>query len=293
MLLPIAVRGARPELVHSLANVAPVYPAARAVVTLHDVTFLRTPTFGRLTTWGMGALVKAAVRRADRLITVTVAARDEICSLLGVDAARFDVVHHGHEPVHAARPTPAEVIRDRHGLSGRRVVLCVAAKRPHKNQALLLRAAPMLDPDIALVLVGHAEPYELELRALARELGLEERVRFLGYAFAEELEGLWSVAACAAFPTLGEGFGIPVLEALARGVPVAASNLPALREVGGELPHYFDPHDPADAARAIAAACADTLAGRLGPVHAARFSWSAAAAGTYETYERVLARPRG
>ena len=112
VLLARAARAAGSEIVHSLASVAPVYAGARTVVTLHDVTFLVRPTFGSLTTWGMGVLVKAAARRADRLITGTAAARDEICSVLGVDPARFSVVHHGHEP---ARRTAAPRRRDAHG----------------------------------------------------------------------------------------------------------------------------------------------------------------------------------
>jgi glycosyltransferase involved in cell wall biosynthesis len=168
------------------------------------------------------------------------------------------------------------------------VVLCVAAKRPHKNQELLIRAARTLDSDIVIVLAGHAEPYEQQLRELARELDVDARIRFVGYVSDEDLEGLWGVADCAAFPTLGEGFGIPVIEALAHGVPVAVSDIPVLREVGGELPHYFDPHDPVDGARAIREALRDTDAPGRGPGHAERFTWSAAARATHEVYERVL-----
>jgi hypothetical protein len=104
VLLPRAARGARAEIVHSLASVAPVHAGARAVVTLHDVTFLIRPTFGPVTTWGMGLLVGVAAKRADGLIVGTAAARDEICAVLGVDPARFTVVHHGHEPTRAANP---------------------------------------------------------------------------------------------------------------------------------------------------------------------------------------------
>jgi glycosyltransferase involved in cell wall biosynthesis len=290
VLLPRAVRDVRADVVHSLANLAPVLPGACAVVTLHDVTFLVTPTFGRVSTLGMNSLVKAAARRADALITGTAAAREEICSVLNVAPARIDIVHHGHETLHSLAATPAASLRERYELNGERVILCVAAKRPHKNQELLIRAAESLDPDTVIVLAGHAEPYEHELRALTGALGLDARVRFLGYESAADLEGLWRTASCAAFPTLGEGFGLPVIEALAHGVPVAASDIPVLREVGGELPHYFDPRDPADAAQAIRAALLDTDAARLGPARAAQFTWSKAARETHEVYERALAR---
>jgi glycosyltransferase involved in cell wall biosynthesis len=291
--LPRAAHRTRAEIVHSLASVAPVYAGARAVVTLHDVTFLKRPTFGRLTTWGMGLLVKAASRRADALITGTAAAREEICAELGLDPARFTVVPHGHEPAADALATPEAIVRSRYRLENTRVILCVAAKRPHKNQELLIRAAQRLPDDTTVVLAGHAEPYEEQLRALAKELQVEGRVRFLDYVPDEDLEGLWRAASCAAFPTLGEGFGIPIVEALAHGVPVAASDLPVLREVGGDRPHYFDPHDPADAERAVLACMADTSAASLGPARAARFTWPAAAEATYRVYERVLSeRPR-
>jgi glycosyltransferase involved in cell wall biosynthesis len=290
MLLPLAARRMRADLVHSLASIAPLYPGARAVVTLHDVTFLLRPTFGRLTTMGMGVLVKAAARRADALIAVTAAARDEICEVLGVAQGRFTVIHHGHEPTRVVSPTAPAVLRARYQLDKRRVVLCVAAKRPHKNQELLVRAAQLLEDDLVVVLAGHAEPYEAELRALVHELGVEERVRFVGYVSDADLEGLWALASCAAFPTLGEGFGIPVIEALAHGVGVAASDLPVLSEVGGGLVHRFDPHDPVAAADAIKSAILDPEASRIGPEHAAKFTWTAAAHATYEVYQRVLAQ---
>jgi glycosyltransferase involved in cell wall biosynthesis len=288
VLLPTAARKARADLIHSLASIAPLCPGAASVVTMHDVTFLVRPTFGRVTTWGMGLLVRSAARAADALVCSTAAAREEICSVLGVDASRFTVVALGHEPATAAPALAEREIRARHALGESRVVLCVAAKRPHKNQALLIEAATLLEDDVTIVLAGHAEPYERELRELARALRLEDRVRFVGYVSDGELEGLWQLAACAALPTLGEGFGIPLIEALAHGVPVASSDIPVLREVGGELPHYFDPHDPRACAAAIVAALRDERTAEVGPAHAARFTWAKTAAGTHEAYERAL-----
>lgn len=289
VLLPRLARSRRVQVLHSLASIAPVRPGTCSVVTLHDVTFMVRPTFGRATTAGMGMLIKAAASRADGLITGTAAARAEICRVLGVDESRFTVVHHGYLPRHSQQATSPDELRRRHSLDDARVVLCIAAKRPHKNQALLVRATPFLPADIILVLAGHAEPYEIELRALARELGVEDRVRFLDYLSDADLEGMWQAAGCVALPTLGEGFGLPVLESLAHGVPVAASDIPVLREVGGTLPHYFDPHDPAGAAQAIQAALSDTRTRTEGPARAAEFSWRATARRTHEVYERALA----
>jgi glycosyltransferase involved in cell wall biosynthesis len=289
LMLPVVARRLKVDLLHSLASIAPVRAGVPTAITLHDVTFLRMPTFGRLTTFGMGQLMSRASRNADSLLAVSAAARDEICDVLRLDPAAFTVVPHGAGRPAEVEPIAEEELRARYGLGESRVVLCVAAKRPHKNQELLVRALGLLPEDVVVGLVGHPEPYEADLRLLARELGLERRVRFLDYVSDAELEGLWRLASCAAFPTLGEGFGLPVLEAMARGVPVACSDLPVLREVGGEVPHYFAPGDEAAAARAIGSAWADPEAAAAGRERASAFSWEAAARGTLAAYEKALA----
>jgi len=289
LLVQLHARRAGADLLHSLASTGPVRtPRLRSVVTLHDVTFMHTPTFGRVTTWGMTQVVTRAARDADSLIAVSEAARDEICETLGLDRGRFTVVPHGVGQVPRAEPAPEAPLRERLRLPAGRLVLCVAAVRPHKNQELLVRALPHLPDDVTVVLAGRHEGYDKRLRELAAELGVAERVRLTGYLSDGELERLWALAACAAFPTLTEGFGLPVLEAMARGVPVACSDIPVLREVGGDVPEYFDPADPAAAAAAMLAALGDGERGRRGVERAGRFSWADAARGTMAAYERAL-----
>ncbi len=289
LMLPLLARRLQVDLLHSLASVAPIRAGVPSAITLHDATFLRMPTFGRLTTFGMSQVIARAARHADSLLAGSAAARDEICAIIGLAPAAFTVVPHGAGRPPDVDPLEESALRERHSLGSGRVVLCVAAKRPHKNQALLLRALPLLPDDALLVLVGHAEPYEEELRRLGHELGIEQRVRIVGYVSDAELEGLWRTAACAAFPTLGEGFGLPVVEAMARGVPVACSDLPVLREVGGTVPHYFNPRDELAAADAIQAAWSDPQAAATGRERAAGFSWDAAARKTLVAYEKALA----
>jgi glycosyltransferase involved in cell wall biosynthesis len=289
LALPVLARRLKVDLLHSLASVAPIRALVPSAITVHDVTFLRMPTFGRVTTFGMGQVIARASRNADCLVAGSAAARDEICRILDLDPAAFTVVPHGAGRLPEVEPAGEQQLRARYRIHESRVVLCVAAKRPHKNQALLLRALPLLPDDALIVLVGHAEPYDAELRRQARERRLERRVRFIGYVPDADLEGLWRLAACAAFPTLEEGFGLPVLEAMARGVPVACSDLRVLREVGGEVPHYFPPRDEVAAARAIQAAWADPEAGRAGRERASRFSWERAARATLAAYEKALA----
>jgi glycosyltransferase involved in cell wall biosynthesis len=290
LLVQVRARRDRVDLLHSLSSTGPMRtPGLRHVVTLHDVTFMHTATFGRVTTWGLTEVVKRAARDADSLIAGSAAARDDICATLGIEPARFTVVPHGVGDVPRAEPAPEAPLRERLGLAGGRIVLCVAALRPHKNQELLLRALPHLPDDVTVVLAGRHEPYAERVRALAAELGVSGRVRLTGYLADAELERLWALAACAAFPTRAEGFGMPVVEAMARGLPVACSDIPVLREVGGDVPHYFDPSDPSGAAAAIVAALGDGEAGRRGVERAAGFSWADAARGTMEAYERALA----
>jgi glycosyltransferase involved in cell wall biosynthesis len=287
VLLPRLARRRRFDVLHSLASVAPIVAGVPAAITLHDVTFFRRRTFGALTTFGMRTIVSRAARRADALLTGSVAARDEICEVLGLAPERFDVVPHGHGRARSDAADHAQV-RERHGLRGERLVLCVAAKRPHKNQEVLVRAAPLLGARTDVVLAGHPEPYDAELRALAAELGATN-VRFVDYVPDAELEALWELADCAVFPTLGEGFGLPVVEAMDRGVPVACSDISVLREVGEAVPCYFDPHDPASVAAAVERAVREAPervpAGRA---RAARYSWAEAARGTLSAYERAL-----
>ncbi len=295
LALPIAARRAGVQLLHSLASVAPIRtPGLPSVITLHDVTFMHIATFGRVTTWGMTEVVGRASRHADALITGSAAARDDICATLGLDPRSFAVVPHGVAAAPTATAADGRELRERLGLGDRRVALCVAALRPHKNQELLARALPDLPDDITVVLAGRHEPYAADVERLASELGVADRLRLPGYLSTAELEGLWRLAACAVFPTRAEGFGLPVLEAMARALPVACSDIPVLREVGGELPRYFDPADPKAAARAIAAAASpdDAERGRAGVEHAGRFSWAESARGTMAAYERALAAVR-
>jgi glycosyltransferase involved in cell wall biosynthesis len=232
-------------------------------------------------------VVGRAARHADGLVTASRVARDEICDELGLDPLAFTVVHHGADLDSAASPAPEGEVRARYALDGARIVLCVATKRPHKNQEVLVRAMPQLDEDVVLVLAGHPEPYDAELRELAGSLGVSGRIRFADYVPAADLEALWRMAGCGAFPTLAEGFGIPVVEAMARGVGVAVSDIPVLREVAGDVPRFFDPYDTDAAAKAIRATLADPSAGARGPARAARFTWAAAAEGTWSAYQRA------
>jgi glycosyltransferase involved in cell wall biosynthesis len=292
VLVPRLARREGWDLVHSLATICPVRSSVPSVVTLHDVTFFVEKTFGWSTTVAMQQIVRRGSRHAAALITATEASRDQICAVLGLDPAEFVIAPHGAGRLPDVEPSGEADVRGRLDLEGRRVLLSVGAKRPHKNQIVLVRALSSLDDDIVLVLAGHEEPYDDELRAAAAASGVADRVRFPGYVSNADLEALWRLCDCMAFPTLGEGFGLPLVEGLQRGVPVAASGIPVLREVGGDAALYFDARDPADATRVVNEAIGNDRLRAAGPPRAAQFSWPEAARKTFEAYERALAASR-
>jgi glycosyltransferase involved in cell wall biosynthesis len=179
-------------------------------------------------------------------------------------------------------------------LGTRPFVLTVSLKRPNKNLLRLLEAIALIPGERRpiLVLAGHRTAYEDELRARAAELGLVEETRFLGWVPGGELEGLYRSSTCFVFPSLYEGFGLPILEAMARGVPVACSNRGALVEVADQAALMFDPEQPHAIAAAIERLLADprerARLSRAGRENAARFTWAESARRTLETYESAL-----
>jgi len=291
-LVSVAARRARVELLHSMANFAPAWGPFRRVVTIHDLQYRAVP---ELMSWpmrtGTHALVSLAARTADRIIAVSAAGGEEIVAGLGVERERIDVVPNGVRP---ATPTPStDGVRERYGLGRRPIALTVATNLPHKNLPVLVEALALVDSKERplLVLAGHGTD-DGTLRAQALAAGVAEDVRLLGGCSTQELDSLYALAGCLVLPTLHEGFGLPVLEAMARSVPVVCSDIPALREVAGSAALYFDPRAPAEIAARITEVIADTgLAERmreLGRARAEGFSWSVAAGGTLASYRRAL-----
>jgi glycosyltransferase involved in cell wall biosynthesis len=283
------------DLVHSLASTAPLRGRLPGVTTIHDLNYRKVPDahFG-VRGLGMRVLVPAAARRARRVLVDAASTRDDLVADLGVSAEKIDVVPLGVAAPPQPPPDAANRARERFGLGERAVVLSVSAKRPHKNLARLLRALAQVPGERRplLVLPGYPTPHEEELRRLARELGVTEDVSWPPWVSAEELEGLYAAATCLVFPSLYEGFGLPVLEAMARGVPVACSDRSSLPEVAGDAALLFDPEDVRTIADAMERLFADAeLSGRLaraGRQRAATFTWERTAEQTAMSYVRAL-----
>ncbi len=289
------------DLVHGLANLAPlVHPGVASVATILDVIWIHHPqaTDARFRAV-MGTLVPLVGRRSTRIIAISEAARDDIAATLRLNVKKFDVTPLGisQEPTPAAN-VDAGSVRTRLGLGPEPIVLCVAAKRAHKNLHGLIRALALLNDGTddafraQLVLPGSPNAYEAELRELARRLGVERSVRFPGWISDADLEELYRIASCFVLPTFQEGFGLPVLEAMVRGLPVACSDIPALTEVVGQAALLFDPHDPDSIAHAIERilgdrALADDLVER-GRERCRMFTWERTARATLASYRHAL-----
>jgi glycosyltransferase involved in cell wall biosynthesis len=299
LLLPRLAARAGVDLMHSLASTAPPRGRFRRVVTVHDLIYARFPeAHAGIRDLGMRVLVPLAVRRSDRVIVDSRSTKRDLVQLLGTAAERIDVVPLGVGAVARSEPLPERDLRARLGLGGRAVALSLSAKRPHKNLLALIGALARIPVERRplLVLPGYPTAHEADLRERARTAGVVDDVRFLGWLSGEELEGLWQVARGFVYPSLYEGFGLPVLEAMARGVPVACSNASSLPEVAGEAALMFDPHDE----RAIAAALEHLLSEsdedraeveRLrvrGLERARELTWERTARLTLESYGRAL-----
>jgi glycosyltransferase involved in cell wall biosynthesis len=292
---PFILRRLHPDLLHGMAFALPFAWRGPAVVTIFDLSFLRYP--GRLSAFRqlyLGLSVRSAARRARRVIAISQNGRDEISALLDVPEDRIDVAYPGVSPDFYPR-SPAEIatFRARAGLPDR-YILHLGTLEPRKNLPVLIRAYAQLPQRgaVKLVLAGGRGWRTEPLLALIEELGLEDDVILPGFIPGSSLPMWYNAAQLLAYPSVYEGFGMPLIEALACGVPVIASDTTSLPEAVGPggvllppddvpawtdaLSHLLD--DPAQRAELSA----------RGRQHARTFEWTQTARQTAESYRRAL-----
>jgi glycosyltransferase involved in cell wall biosynthesis len=271
------------DLFHGLNQRLPHIPLRQAIATFHDL-FVMTGEYStaefraRFT-----AQARAAAARAEVVIAVSEFTRQQVISLLGVDPARVHVVHHGIRrlAIPAGLPSTRE-----------KIILNVGAIQTRKNIVRLVEAFETLDPSWQLVLAGsNGYGAEAILERIANSKA-RDRIRVTGYVSPEELGAWYGRAAIFAFPSLDEGFGMPVLEAMAAGVPVITSNSSALPEVAGDAALLVNPTDTGaltDALRALTGNVdLQQEYAERGLARAQRFTWENAVVQTWHVYQRAL-----
>jgi glycosyltransferase involved in cell wall biosynthesis len=289
--LRLAVEMARypPEVLFVPSHVVPLIHPRRTVVTLHDLGYLVFPeahTPARRVDLHLSTLW--SVRAAHHIIAVSRATRDALCQVYRAAAPKITVVHHGVAPMFRPITDQAAIGAStaRYGIAGE-YILYVGTVQPRKNLIRLIDSfaqmvqetlPPRSSAPLHLVIAGKRGWRTEAIEQRAAGHGIAERVHFTGYVDDTDMPALMSGALAFAFPSLYEGFGMPVLEAMACGTPVLTSTTSSLPEVAGDAALLVDPHDTAAIAAGLARLVDDApLREHLrqrGLERAARFSWS-------------------
>lgn len=302
LVLPRELQRWRADLVHAPAHVAPLAAPCPSVVTFHDLSFFVLPgAFNRSNRAYLQLFSRLTARRARRFIAVSESTRQDLIRWLGVSPNSIAVVPNGVDPDFRPEPDQRRIaeFRRTHGLPDR-FILYLGTLEPRKNLPALLRAyarARLQGLNAPLVLAGGPGWGVETILKEIEDLDLQKHVRLTGYVASDERALWYNAATLFAYPSLYEGFGLPVLEAMACGTPVVASNRSSLPEVVGDAGILIDPSDTAGLADALLDLLRDDerrshLSDR-GLVRARRFTWDAAARATRQVYQaaRETSRP--
>lgn len=291
---PRLARSTDASLLH-MTYVAPPVSRCPVVLTVHDVSYRIFPEFfSPRVRFILGLLVGPSVRHAARVVTISECTRRDIVRFYRVPASRVLVTPLAAGPQFTPQPWE-EVARVRKIFDiPKRYILAVGNVQPRKNLVRLVRAFGEIayeTPDLQLVIAGRSMWQGSEVRAEVDRLGLELRVRFIGYVANGDLPALYTGATIFCYPSLYEGFGLPPLEAMACGTPVVASNVASLPEVVGGAAIMFDPTSVDELGQALRALLDEETGAEYrgrGLARAAQFSWERTARLTRDVYDSVL-----
>lgn len=292
------------DLYHSTHYVLPGLVNCPVVATIHDIIHLLYPEYlpNRLALLYAQRMISHTLHRADRVIAVSRNTKSDLLSHFDVDGQKIEVIPNGVEEVYRRPLQRDEIDRRLHRLGiTRPYLLFVGNPKPHKNldnvikaYAQALKQAPFDGP---LVCVGPRPGAEMKILQRAQQLGIADRIRLVGHVESEALPALYQGAELFLYPTLYEGFGLPVVEAMASGVAVITSNTSALKEVAEGYAYLVDPLDVPGIATGIAQCMADPERRRslaeLGSKRARDFRWRRAAAATLSLYYQALGQRPG
>ena len=284
------------DLFHATEHLLPPLAGIPTVLTVHDMIFKLFPEHQkRLNYWYLNATMPLYCRRSGAIITVSESSKRDIVKHYGIDPARIVVIYEAASPEFMPGPAAAiDQVRLRYGLPDQ-FLIHVGTIEPRKNLTRLIEALQHLRSEgltvPLLVVGGKGWLYEGFYRQID-VLEMRDSVHFSGYVPSGDLPLLYSAARAAVLPSVYEGFGLPVLEAMACGTPVVSSNLSSLPELGGEAARYFDPYNVEEMAEVMAAVWTNPEMReemrKKGLAQAAKFSWTRAAQETQKVYETVL-----
>lgn len=294
---PVEFFTGRVDLFHATDFTLPP-TLCRTILTVHDLSFVRVPeTTSPTLKRYLDAVVPRSVKRADHILADSQATKDDLIALYSTPGDKVTVLLSGVEP--RFRPiddlNSLERVRVRYALPQRPYILSVGTVQPRKNYVRLVEALGLLRGqglDVSLVIVGAAGWLADPIYQAIKRLRLSEFVHFTGFADDADLPALYTGAVCVALPSLYEGFGLPVLEAMACGTPVLTSNISSLPEVAGDAALLIDPHETeaiADGLKRLItdSALRDQLIAR-GYQQAARFTWDRSARELQAIYRQLL-----
>ena len=305
ILMPYYIRRERLDLMHFPHFNVPVLCPVKFIVTIHDLILIKFPTsratalgpvFYKMKNLAYRVVISLAVKRAEKVLTVSAYTKDEIAKQFKINSNKVTVTYEGvAELADANEFMDAGAALSKYGIS-QPYLLYVGNAYPHKNLEGLIKVFSEINkslPDLKLVLVGKEDYFYRRLKQYAENFFAEGgQIIFPGYVPDNELAALYANAALYVFPSFYEGFGLPPLEAMARGLPVASSNKTCLKEILGEAALYFNPDDETDMKNKIERALKDeklreNLRNR-GYEQARKYSWRDCAEKTLAAYKNCL-----
>ncbi len=291
-----ALRAARPDVAFIPAHVLPLLPPRRSVVTIHDLGYEYYPeAHPRAQRLYLRLSTSWSARAATRIIAISEATRRDLVRFTGISADKISVVYHGvHQRFQPSEPEVSAAAARKYGLDGA-YLLFISTIQPRKNLVRLIDAyaqALAIHPELPpLALGGKPGWLTTQIEARATALGIAQQVRFLGYVADADLPALIGGATIYLLPSLYEGFGMTVLEAMACGTPVITSTVSSLPEVAGPAAILIEPTDPAALARAISDLAQDPARQadlrEQGLAWAKRWTWERSARQTLDVLEQA------